>query len=145
MWAEERKRKKEGGDEEDVKKHKQDDEAGEEMDVLQILPSPTRSTRSRRSNRGGDDASLRSEITESSVGSRRSTRRRTMTVKASTASTTNSRSVTKKGRKSMSANVEEPVVMKEELAKEDEVEDDIIEMKASTPIKEETEDGAEVV
>ncbi|KAL3804375.1 hypothetical protein HJC23_011303 [Cyclotella cryptica] len=130
QWAAERKRKKEGV-KDDSKKHKVNEEGsedvvakGEEMDVLENLPSP-RSTRSRRSNRS-DDVSKASEVSESSVGSRRSTRRRTMTSKASasvaTASISRSKSkeaTPRKSRKSLPPAIAEPLVKEEEEEEEE--------------------------
>ena len=130
-WATERKRKKEGPASDDAKKHKAVDEgtedvvAGEESDVLENLPSPSRSRKSNKS----DDIS----ISESSVGSRRSTRRRTMNAKGATAasaSSTRSKAGTRKSRK----NDEEvkPTNVEEKVAEEVE---DAAEAKVDTPRK----------
>lgn len=136
QWAAERKRKQEGGGEDDAKKIKHEDEIaeGEERDVLENLPSPTKSTRSKRSNRGADDASHASEITESSVGSRRSSRLRTVTTKAASAASSSSRSkaAPRKGRKSEAPPVEETAVVKEQSP---EREEELAEIKAPTPKK----------
>ncbi|KAL7519907.1 hypothetical protein ACHAWX_004661 [Stephanocyclus meneghinianus] len=136
QWAAERKRKKEGV-EDDSKKHKVNGEEfedvvakGEERDALEDLPSP-RSTRSRRSNRS-DEMSKASEISEGSVASRRSTRRLTMNSKASASvasASTSRRSKSKeatprKSRKSLPPPTAEPFVKKEDVKKEQEKEED---------------------
>lgn len=131
-WAEGRKRKKDGGTDEDPKKHKaeaDDDAKGEERDVLENLPSP-RSTRSRNSKRGDDSASHTSEITESSVGSRRtSSRRRTMTAKAASASSSTSRKSTRSRKSTIPAVKEQPVEL------DGKKEEAVDEVKAASPKK----------